>query len=141
LVKVVDKNAAHYIEIFSRAIDKVMPPETVDTTYNDDVLDGILTQRRNRNATADSDSADPLSLDAPPQLFPAMLTRCYQVYFKPLTPSGDSGKKALAVRNVRGSHLGHLITVRGIATRVSDVKPTVLVNAYTCYGCGPHQFP
>ncbi|KAG0138358.1 MCM2/3/5 family-domain-containing protein [Tuber indicum] len=140
LVKAVDKNAAHYIEIFSRAIDKVMPPETVDTTYNDDVLDVILTQRRNRNATADSDSADPLSLDAPPQLFPAMLTRRYQVYFKPLTPSGDSGNKALAVRNVRGSHLGHLITVRGIATRVSDVKPTVLVNAYTCDRCGCEIF-
>ncbi|PWW72076.1 MCM-domain-containing protein [Tuber magnatum] len=112
LVKAVDKNAAHYIEIFSRAIDKVMPPETVDTTYNDDVLD----------------------------LFPAMLTRRYQVYFKPLTPSGDSGNKALAVRNVRGSHLGHLITVRGIATRVSDVKPTVLVNAYTCDRCGCEIF-
>ena len=69
-----------------------------------------------------------------------MLTRRYQVYFKPLTPSGDSGKKALAVRNVRGSHLGHLITVRGIATRVSDVKPTVLVNAYTCDRCGCEIF-
>ncbi|RPA97995.1 DNA replication licensing factor mcm7 [Choiromyces venosus 120613-1] len=140
LVKAINKNAAHYIEIFSRAVDKVMPAETVDTTYNDDVLDVILTQRRNRNTTSETDSADPLSLDAPPQLFPAMLTRRYQVYFKPLTPSGDSGEKALAVRNVHGSHLGHLITVRGIATRVSDVKPTVLVNAYTCDRCGCEIF-
>ena len=44
------------------------------------------------------------------------------------------------MRNVRGSHLGHLITVRGIATRVSDVKPTVLVNAYTCDRCGSEIF-
>jgi DNA replication licensing factor MCM7 len=32
LVSSITKNAAHYIEIFSRAIDKVMPGETVDTT-------------------------------------------------------------------------------------------------------------
>ncbi|KAG0138359.1 hypothetical protein HOY82DRAFT_582505 [Tuber indicum] len=92
-------------------------------SYNDDVLDIIRTQRRNGNATADSDLAELLSLDAPPQLFPAALTSRYWVCFKPLTPSGDSGNKALAVRNVRGSHLDHLITVRGIATPVSDVKP------------------
>lgn len=108
--------------------------------YNDDVLDVILTQRRNRNIAAENGVGDPLSLDTAPQLFPALLTRRYQVYFKPLTPSGDSGEKSLAVRNVRGSHLGHLITVRGIATRVSDVKPTVLVNAYTCDRCGSEIF-
>ena len=33
---------------------------------------------------------------------------------------------------MRGEHHDHLITVRGIATRVSDVKPSVQVNAYTC---------
>jgi DNA replication licensing factor MCM7 len=33
-----------------------------------------------------------------------------------------------------------LITIRGIATRVSDVKPTVLVNAYTCDRCGSEIF-
>lgn len=108
--------------------------------YNDDVLDVILTQRRNRNIAAADSTADPLSLDDAPQLFPALLTRRYQVYFKPLTPTGDQGSKAMAVRNVRGAHLGHLITVRGIATRVSDVKPTVLVNAYTCDRCGSEIF-
>ncbi|KAH8154389.1 uncharacterized protein LAJ45_00916 [Morchella importuna] len=140
LVSSINKNCAHYIEIFSRAIDKVLPPETLENTYNDDVLDVILTQRRNRNIAAADSTADPLSLDDAPQLFPALLTRRYQVYFKPLTPTGDQGSKAMAVRNVRGAHLGHLITVRGIATRVSDVKPTVLVNAYTCDRCGSEIF-
>jgi DNA replication licensing factor MCM7 len=68
-------------------------------------------------------------------IFPAELTRRYTLTFKPMTPSGSSSapsQKALAVRNVKGEHLGHLITVRGITTRVSDVKPAVLVNAYTC---------
>jgi DNA replication licensing factor MCM7 len=72
-------------------------------------------------------------------LFPPELTRRYQVFFKPLPPSGTEGK-ALAVRQVRGEHLGHLITVRGIATRVSDVKPAMIVNAYTCDRCGCEVF-
>lgn len=46
----------------------------------------------------------------------------------------------LAVREVRGSHLGKLITVRGIVTRVSEVKPLLQVNAYTCDSCGSEIF-
>lgn len=44
------------------------------------------------------------------------------------------------MRSVRGSHLGKLITVRGIVTRVSEVKPLLLVNAYTCESCGHEIF-
>lgn len=47
---------------------------------------------------------------------------------------------ALAVRDVKGAHLGRLITVRGIVTRVSEVKPLLLVNAYTCDMCGSETF-
>ena len=42
----------------------------------------------------------------------------------------------MAVRDVKGAYLGKLITVRGIVTRVSEVKPLLLVNAYTCDACG-----
>ncbi|KAG6854700.1 Mcm2-7 hexameric complex component [Blastosporella zonata] len=46
----------------------------------------------------------------------------------------------MAVRDVRGAHLGHLITARGIVTRVSEVKPLLQVNAYTCDVCGSETF-
>jgi DNA replication licensing factor MCM7 len=102
-----------------------------------------MSQRERRNETsqmaADADVDNP----APASIFPAELTRRYTLNFKPLTPSGSSserGSKALAVRNVRGEHLGHLITVRGIATRVSDVKPAIKINAYTCDRCGCEIF-
>jgi DNA replication licensing factor MCM7 len=98
----------------------------------------ILTQRRNRNLAAES-RQDDAAVDNQPQYFPAELTRRYQIFFKPLPPSG-AGNKALAIRQVRGEHLGHLITVRGIAIRVSDVKPAVIVNAYTCDRCGSEIF-
>lgn len=41
---------------------------------------------------------------------------------------------------MRGTHLGKLITVRGIVTRVSEVKPMLQVNAYTCDSCGSEIF-
>ena len=67
---------------------------------------------------------------------PAMTTNVSSdVYFRP-----PRNNNILAVRAVRGAHLGHLITVRGIVTRVSEVKPLLLVNAYTCDSCGNEIF-
>lgn len=102
-----------------------------------------MSQREKRNETmamaleADMDTA------AAPSIFPPELTRRYTLNVKPLTPSGSSSdreSKAMAVRNVRGENLGSLITVRGITTRVSDVKPAVQINAYTCDRCGCEVF-
>ncbi|KAL1847437.1 DNA replication licensing factor MCM7 [Paecilomyces lecythidis] len=144
LVESVQRNTRHYVDIISQAVDEVMPKETKEMTFKDDVLDVIMSQREKRNETmtmameADMDAAM-----SAPSMFPPELTRRYTLNFKPLTPSGsssDRSSKALAVRNVRGEHLGSLITVRGITTRVSDVKPAVEINAYTCDRCGCEVF-
>lgn len=126
----------------SRAVDNVMPRPERDVTFKDDVLDVIMSQRTARNETlsqAAEQSNDPTNV---PALFPAELTRRYTLNFKPLSRFDESGapQKALAVREVKGEHLGQLITVRGIATRVSDVKPSAQVNAYTCDRCGCEIF-
>jgi len=60
---------------------------------------------------------------------------CSNLYFKTLTTDIP-----IAVREVRGAFLGRLITVRGIVTRVSEVKPLLQVNAYTCDVCGSETF-
>lgn len=123
--------------------DDTARPGLIGRSFKDDVLDVIMSQREKRNETmemameAEMEAADPASM------FPPELTRRYTLNFKPLTPSGSSSErsgKALAVRNVRGEHLGSLITVRGITTRVSDVKPAVQINAYTCDRCGCEVF-
>ena len=143
LVTSIERNAHHYVEIISRAVDSVLPPPTREVNFKDDVLDIIMSQRAKRNDAirqqieADNDNGVPESI------FPPELTRRYTLNFKPIAPSGSSSErntKAMAVRQVRGEHLGHLITVRGIATRVSDVKPSVLVNAYSCDRCGHEIF-
>lgn len=107
------------------------------------MLDVIMSQREKRNETMEMAMEADMEAPTTASMFPPELTRRYTLNFKPLTPSGSSSErsgKALAVRNVRGEHLGSLITVRGITTRVSDVKPAVQINAYTCDRCGCEVF-
>ncbi|TPX16430.1 mini-chromosome maintenance complex protein 7 [Thyridium curvatum] len=140
LTQSIETNTKHYVEIMSRAVDKSMPEPDADITFKDDVLDVLMARRRVRNqelAEAAETMVNPTIME---DTFPAELTRRYTLVFKPRTAVGDKAGKALAVRQVRGDHLGHLITVRGIATRVTDVKPITQVSAYTCESCGCEIF-
>jgi DNA replication licensing factor MCM7 len=143
LVSSIEKNAHHYIEILSRAVDEALPEPTRDPNFKDDVLDIIMSQRSKRNEAVRQQQEANVENGLPESIFPPELTRRYTLNFKPRTPLGsssDKGSKAMAVRNVRGEHLGRLITIRGIATRVSDVKPSIQVNAYSCDRCGHEIF-
>ncbi|KAI0854335.1 DNA replication licensing factor mcm7 [Daldinia vernicosa] len=140
LVESIEANTKHYVEILSRAIDKKMPPPTTGITFKDDVLDVIMERRQARNRDLTEAAANTNNPDLLESTFPAQLTRRYTLVFKPRTSTSEKPVKALAVRQVRGEHLGHLITIRGIATRVSDVKPIVQVGAYTCDRCGCEIF-
>ncbi|KAL9085510.1 MAG: hypothetical protein Q9165_007555 [Trypethelium subeluteriae] len=143
LVESIEKNANSYIELLSKAVDKVMPQPSKEPTFKDDVLDIVMTQRSKRNERIQEAMDSDIAADSPESIFPPELTRRYTLNFKPLTPAGASSErssKAMAVRHVKGEHLGHLITVRGITTRVSDVKPSVQVNAYSCDICGSEVF-
>ncbi|KAK6954113.1 hypothetical protein Daesc_004075 [Daldinia eschscholtzii] len=140
LVESIEANTKHYVEILSRAIDKKMPAPTTGITFKDDVLDVIMERRQARNRDLAEAAANTNNPDLLESTFPAQLTRRYTLVFKPRTSTPEKPVKALAVRQVRGEHLGHLITIRGIATRVSDVKPIVQVGAYTCDRCGCEIF-
>ncbi|KAI1794704.1 MCM-domain-containing protein [Ganoderma leucocontextum] len=125
LVSRIRRNARRYVSLFSEVIDSIMPPPTKNISEHDDVIDIILHQRREHNDNA----------EAGQQLIPDHLLRRYNLYFQPLRSD-----IAMAVRDVKGAHLGRLITVRGIVTRVSEVKPLLRVNAYTCDSCGSETF-
>jgi DNA replication licensing factor MCM7 len=140
LVEWTEQNTKHYVEIISRAVDKLMPAPSEDITFKDDVLDVLMANRTERNQMLEgiaNRESDPTILN---DQYPSQLTRRYTLVFKPRTSTPDNPVKALSVRQVRGDHLGQLITIRGIATRVSDVKPIVQVSAYTCDRCGCEIF-
>lgn len=151
LVDLITGNALRYTELFSRAVDELLPEPSVDVSYKDDVLDVIVRQRKLRNLRLQQENneelasaglSDPLQQESPrePDTFPPALTRRYCLYFRPTTDLYRGQGKALAVREVKGALLGLLITVRGIVTRVLDVKPLLEVNAYTCDKCGFEVF-
>jgi DNA replication licensing factor MCM7 len=45
-----------------------------------------------------------------------------------------------AVRDVKAADLGHLVTIKGIVTRSSNVKPLLSVATYSCDKCGSEVF-
>lgn len=157
----IQRNAHHFIELFSKVIDENLPETTVPIQDKDTVLDVIIHQRRlrtrrlqeDREQENENDNLNPSGsrgdddndnvneeMTMAHELFPPQLLRRYNIYFKP--PTGTVGKsvKPLNIRNVKGGHIGQLITIRGIVTRVSDVKPSVEVQAYTCDSCGYEIF-
>ena len=131
-------NTKSYSNLICKAVDEAMPSPITDIGDEEGVLDVIMHQRRARNAALQAESNNLAMAAEHP--FPSELTRRYNVYFKPIASSYKVSARAFAVREIRGEHLGKFITVRGIATRVSDVKPSVLVNAYTCDRCGSEVF-
>lgn len=161
------RNTTHFIELFSQVVDDLMPQPTVDIDYETSTVDIILSQRRQRNENVQADLAarsaainsnnpygvpnlDVLGAGVSAEVaaamgtdemtFPPQLTRRYHLYIKPPGQKSQSYAKALAVREIRAEYIGHLITIKGIVTRVSDVKPSVEVNAYTCDTCGAENF-
>ena len=148
LVGAIRNNAKRYLDLFCECVDKLVPEPSKDISHKDDVLDVIRHQRMERNARTVESAEDPNDAgvapeDASDNVFPPVLLRRYTLYFKPYTgrmQPGEQPEQPLAVRTVRGSHLGKLITVRGIVTRVSEVKPFLLVDAYACDVCGAEVF-
>ena len=58
-----------------------------------------------------------------------------ELYFKPPTIT-----KHKVVRDVRADSIGNLVTVRGIVTRATEVKPMMAVATYTCDQCGAETY-
>ena len=64
LVHRIQNNTRRYVMLFSEVIDKLMPQPTKDITQEDDVLDVIMHQRREKNAENEANDLDGF----PPQL-------------------------------------------------------------------------
>uniref|UniRef100_A0A665WP77 DNA replication licensing factor MCM7 n=1 Tax=Echeneis naucrates TaxID=173247 RepID=A0A665WP77_ECHNA len=78
---------------------------------------------------------DPADTRDPRNQYPPELMRRFELYFKPPTTT-----KPKVVRDVRAESIGHLVTVRGIVTRATEVKPMMAVATYTCDQCGAETY-
>lgn len=148
----VASNARRYVEVFSQAADDVLEEMraqsggAIDTDPNDPISllnetrrqreeEYRATQARAENipgASVEANPGEPAGPGADPlNRIPAAMTRTYETLLIP-----RQTQKAIPLRNVRSEHVGRLVTVSGIVTRVTEVKPRVSVAAYHCRACG-----
>lgn len=145
-------NARRFVDLFSLAADDILEDMRVADGAPFDPYDRLQTlveTRRQReadfrNAQAEAENMPggggggggnpntPASLAADPKnLVPAVVTRTYETLIIP-----RPGEKAIKLRDVRAEQIGRLVTVSGIVTRVTEVKPRVAAAVYHCVSCG-----
>lgn len=109
--------------MFSDAIYEVLPNPTIDISGAEDIYD-VLRQHRLDQMQEDGEAVQHIDLPAP-------LLQRYEVQIHP-----SAKTKAMAIRQVKAEDVGHLVRIRGMITRISDVKPLMSVATYTCNSCG-----
>lgn len=148
------QNARRYQELFSEAADQIIDDMRasasdgphIDPDDPDNLAVLVETRRQREEAFRRAQAAAenlpstgvpaPTSLPAGPaadprNLVPSVMTRTYQTVIVP-----RQIEKSIPLRSVRSEHVGSLVSVTGIVTRVTEVKPRVVAAVYVCHGCG-----
>lgn len=131
LVESICENAKRYTGLFADSIHELLPDYRERDVVARDSLDvyiehRLMMEQRGRDVAHTQD---------PRNQYPAELMRRFELYFKSPTTS-----KPKVVRDIRADSIGHLVTVRGIVTRASEVKPMMAVATYTCDQCGAETY-
>ncbi|XP_021017552.1 DNA replication licensing factor MCM7 isoform X1 [Mus caroli] len=131
LVDSVCENAKRYSRLFGDVVQELLPEYKEKEVVNKDVLDVYIEHR----LMMEQRSRDPGAVRNPQNQYPSELMRRFELYFR-----GPSSSKPRVIREVRADSVGKLLTVRGIVTRVSEVKPRMVVATYTCDQCGAETY-
>lgn len=131
LVDSICENAKRYSRLFADVVQELLPEYKEKEVVNRDVLDVYIEHR----LMMEQRSRDPGAVRNPQNQYPSELMRRFELYFQ-----GPSSSKPRVIREVRADSVGKLLTVRGIVTRVSEVKPRMVVATYTCDQCGAETY-
>uniref|UniRef100_A0A8C8RPB2 DNA replication licensing factor MCM7 n=1 Tax=Pelusios castaneus TaxID=367368 RepID=A0A8C8RPB2_9SAUR len=131
LVDAVCENAKRYGRLFADAVHELLPQYKEHEVVQKDVLDvyiehRLMLEQRGRDTGETRGSQNQ---------YPPELLRRFELYFK-----APSGSKARVIRDVKADCIGKLVTVRGIVTRVTEVKPMMVVATYSCDQCGAETY-
>lgn len=137
----IQSNVRRYVELFSEAVDSLLPEQGREVLSEDaDIYDVLHSHRLQHERAAlvrqsvegeGVGSAGPVSAEQIASTFPAQLRRRYEIRIHPISTT-----KPVTLRDVRSTDIGHLVRVKGIVTRASDVKPLLRVATYSCDECG-----
>lgn len=138
----VKRNSMRYVQFFEKAATEILEGMIVDAAdihAKQDVFDIIYEQRKAtliKAARGEQDENNP-NVEIPEVDVPKCLTRRFEVC---LHPAGRDKRSPRKLRDVRAADIGHLVCVRGMVTRATDVKPRVSVCTYVCDNCGSEVF-
>lgn len=132
LAQAIQQNTRRYAVFFANTIQELLPNYKEREVVAKDSLDvyiehRLLMEARTRNPMDNRTDAR--------NQFPPELMRRFEVTFK-----ASNDDKGLSVRDIKAEHIGKLLTVRGIVTRCTEVKPMMVVATYTCDRCGAETY-
>uniref|UniRef100_A0A1A7W9R7 DNA replication licensing factor MCM7 n=1 Tax=Iconisemion striatum TaxID=60296 RepID=A0A1A7W9R7_9TELE len=131
LVESICENAKRYTNLFADAVHELLPEYKERDIVAKDSLDVYIEHR----LMMEQRGRDPADNRDPHNQYPPELMRRFELYFK-----SPSTSKPKVVRDIRADSIGHLVTVRGIVTRATEVKPMMAVATYTCDQCGAETY-
>lgn len=142
----ITRNTVRYTNIFYEALDEILPSYKTRDPAVKDIMDIFIeqrlciaerNQRSHQNASAPTGgtssqmSSHMVNIEGK---YPPDLIRRAEISFKP------AYTQSVPIREVKADCIGQLVTVRGIVTRTTDVKPKVTIATYTCDQCGCETF-
>ncbi|KAI8927057.1 MCM2/3/5 family-domain-containing protein [Entophlyctis helioformis] len=139
LVSNIENNTRRYVSLFYEVADKLIPDSDAAPGNDSSPLEVLIYQRRQHDAARAQDIGDvavDTSRTVSNAMFPPALTRRYSLYFKPRAKMS----KGVSVRDIKADSVGKMIRVKGMVTRVSNVKPLATVVTYSCDNCGHEIF-
>ncbi|KAB0798440.1 hypothetical protein PPYR_09433 [Photinus pyralis] len=131
LVEAVKNNARRYNNMISDVVYDLLPTFKEHEVVSKDALDVYIAQRllmenRMRQPNEQRDAQNK---------YPPELMRRFEIYFKDMDI-----EKTQAIRDIKADCVGKLVTVKGIVTRCTEVKPMISVATYTCNQCGAETY-
>ncbi|XP_033009848.1 DNA replication licensing factor MCM7 isoform X1 [Lacerta agilis] len=132
LVDSVCENAKRYEKVFADAVAELLPRyRQREQVAHKDALDVYIEHR----LLLEGRGREPGQPHDPQNQFPPELMRRFELYFK-----APSSTKAQVIREVKADAIGKLVAIQGIVTRVSEVKPRMVVATYSCDQCGAETY-
>ncbi|KAK9870461.1 hypothetical protein WA026_008021 [Henosepilachna vigintioctopunctata] len=124
-------NTRRYSKLFADIVYSILPDFIQHEIQPVDALDVYIEHRK----LMEQRIRQPNEHRDPNNKFPPELMRRFEIYFKK-----SSLSKTLPIREVKAESIGKLVTVRGIVTRCTEVKPIMCVATYTCDQCGSETY-
>lgn len=131
LADAIVQNTRRYSRIFSDVIAEILPQFRDREFVAKDALDVYLEHR----LLMESRNRQEFDRHSSQNKFPPELMKRFECYFK-----ARSDTVAVPIRDVKAQQIGKLVTVRGIVTRCTEVKPMMTVATYTCDRCGAETY-